>query len=48
VSEDEFNRVAEDKRGDQIIENDILGRKARGELSPEFDKDVPGGAITSW
>jgi hypothetical protein len=48
VGEDTFERIAEDKRGDQIIQNDILGRKARGELDPTFDEPVPGGAITEW
>lgn len=48
VSEDTFNRIAEDKRGDQIISNDILGRKARGALDPVFDSATPGGAITQW
>lgn len=48
VSEETFNRVAEDKRGDQIVQNDILGRKPRGQLEPVFDAPTPGGAITSW
>ncbi len=48
VSEETFDRIANDKRGDQIIQNDILGRKARGILEPVFDAPVPGGAITEW
>lgn len=48
VSEQTFERVAQDKRGDQIIQNDILGRKPRGQLDPVFDTPVPGGAITEW
>lgn len=48
VSEETFDRIADDKRADQIVQNDILGRKARGELAPTFDATVPGGAITEW
>lgn len=48
VSEPTFNRVAEDKRGDQIVQNDILGRKAVGELNPAYDPGVETGAITQW
>jgi hypothetical protein len=48
VSEAKFNEIADDKAPDQIVQNDILGYKARGKLVPEFATPVPGGAITSW
>jgi hypothetical protein len=48
VSKETYDKVGEDKRGDQIVQNDILGRKPRGELEPTFDVPVPGGAITKW
>jgi hypothetical protein len=48
VSEETFERIAADKAPDQIIQNDILGHKARGELEPKFDAPMPGGAITEW
>ncbi len=48
VSEDVYNKVAEDKRDDQIVENDVLGYKARGELKPKFEAGVMDGAITQW
>jgi hypothetical protein len=48
VSEQTFNRVAEDKAPDQIVQNDILGVKSRGVLEPVFDTPAPGGAITEW
>ncbi|MDZ4761097.1 MAG: DUF6384 family protein [Alphaproteobacteria bacterium] len=43
-----FDKVAADKAPDQIIQNDILGYKARGVLEPTFDVPAPGGAITQW
>jgi hypothetical protein len=39
---------AEKAAGAGIIVNDILGRKVRGELEPQFNEPVPGGAITEW
>ena len=43
-----FDRVAAEKQSNGRVVNDILGRKARGELEPAFDTPVPGGAITEW
>jgi len=43
-----FDRVAAEKQSNGMVVNDILGRKARGELEPAFDTPVPGGAITEW
>ena len=47
-----FDKVAADKKDDQIIQNDILGAKPRGVLSPVlgFDgsKDWPLGFIVEW
>jgi hypothetical protein len=48
VSEETFDRIAADKAPDQIVQNDILGHKARGELEPKFGAPTPGGAITEW
>lgn len=48
VSEALYGRIADDKRDDQIVQNDVLGLKARGELAPEFDPGVEDGAILSW
>lgn len=48
VTEDTYNKVAADKGDDQIVENDVLGYKARGELKPKFDAGVLEGAITEW
>jgi hypothetical protein len=43
-----FDRVAAEKQSSGMVVNDILGRKTRGELEPQFDTPVPGGAITEW
>ena len=48
VSEDDFNRVAADKRDDQIIQNNVIGTKAAGRLRPVYTVDTPGGAILEW
>lgn len=48
VSEDAFDRISDDKRGDNVIQNDILGHKALGELQAKFEPGVEAGAITEW
>ncbi|MEP7209673.1 MAG: DUF6384 family protein [Alphaproteobacteria bacterium] len=48
VTEDVWNKAAEEKAQSHIIVNDILGHKARGELNPKYDVATPGGAITKW
>lgn len=48
VTEETFNRIAEDKIADQIVQDNILGVKARGALTPDFRMPVAGGAITEW
>ena len=48
VTKEEFDMVAAEKAKTQIIQNDILGYKSRGELLPKYDVETPGGAITKW
>jgi len=48
VDKTTFDRVAAEKASSGMVVNDILGRKVRGELEPQFDTPVPGGAITEW
>jgi len=48
VSAETFDKVKEEKSGSGLIQNDILGHKARGELDPKYDVPTPGGAITKW
>jgi hypothetical protein len=43
-----FDRVAAEKQSSGMVVNDILGRKTRGVLEPQFDTPMPGGAITEW
>jgi uncharacterized protein DUF6384 len=40
--------VKEDKDDDGIIQNNIVGRKVRGELEPQWTIPVRGGTITRW
>jgi hypothetical protein len=40
--------VKADKDDDGIIQNNIAGRKLRGELAPQWSIEVQGGAITRW
>ncbi len=48
VTREEFDTVAAEKAKTQIIVNDIIGYKTRGELQPKYDVETPGGAITKW
>ncbi|MBI1360360.1 MAG: hypothetical protein GC155_08765 [Alphaproteobacteria bacterium] len=48
VTKNEFDKVAAEKAKTQIVQNDILGYKSRGELQPKYDVETPGGAITKW
>jgi hypothetical protein len=43
-----FERVAADKRDDGIIQDDLLGAKAAGELEPDYRVPTSGAAITDW
>ncbi len=43
-----FDRVAAERENTGLIENDLLGRKPRGQLEPQWDVATPGGAITQW
>lgn len=47
VPEHVYNEVGEDKR-DGIVDNDIMGQKAVGDLEPTYAFPVSGGAITRW
>lgn len=43
-----YDAVARDKQDDGIVENDVVGRKLRGYLTPTYDMAVENGAITAW
>ena len=46
VPEATYNRVAADKQDNGIIEDDQIGSKPRGSLSPRFRMPTTGGYIT--
>ncbi|MGE4188221.1 MAG: DUF6384 family protein [Hyphomicrobiaceae bacterium] len=43
-----FDEVQADKLDDGIIQNAVIGTKARGELEPTWRREVSGGALTRW
>jgi hypothetical protein len=43
-----FERIAEDKRDDGIIQQREIGRKQHGQLAPEYLINTSGAAITDW
>ena len=48
VSEETFEAVAADKRDDGIIQDNIIGSKAVGRLTPDYRVPTAGGTITDW
>ena len=48
VDQATFERVAADKGDDGIIQDDLLGSKAAGELEPDYRVPTSGAAITDW
>lgn len=48
VSKETFDKVAADKKGDDIIDEPLFGRKPAGVYAPIFDRAVLKGTITSW
>lgn len=43
-----LTKVKADKDDDGIIQNNIVGRKERGRLEPDWTIETRGGAITRW
>ena len=48
VDKETFDRVAQDKQDNGIIERDRLGFKSRGHLVPDYEIRTSGAAITRW
>jgi len=48
VDQDTFYRVANDKKDDGIIQNNIVGEKLRGYLKPNYSVNTTGASITQW
>ncbi|NRG18037.1 hypothetical protein HPQ64_10085 [Rhizobiales bacterium] len=43
-----FDAVRQDKEADGIVQENLLGRKERGRLDPDWVMAVESGAITQW
>jgi hypothetical protein len=48
VPESVYNAVRDDKLDDGVIQNNDIGRKARGELAITWSVETLGGAILDW
>ena len=48
VPKNTFETVGQDKSDDGIIQNNIIGKKARGIMEIEYSLPVLGGMITDW
>jgi hypothetical protein len=48
VGSDLFEKVAEDKRENGLIEHNIVGQKKRGFLDVDYAVSILGGTITKW
>ncbi|MFK7915150.1 MAG: DUF6384 family protein [Pseudomonadales bacterium] len=48
VDEVTFEGVAADKQDDGIIQGNVIGRKQRGYLQPDYDIPTSGATITEW
>ncbi|WP_439530792.1 DUF6384 family protein [Pannonibacter sp.] len=48
VPEAVFNRIRDDKAKDGIVQDAVLGTKARGKLAIDWAMKVENGAITQW
>lgn len=48
VPEAVFNRIRDDKAKDGIVQDAVLGTKARGKLDIDWAMKVENGAITTW
>jgi hypothetical protein len=48
VDKDTFNRVAQDKADDGIIQNRVVGVKNSGYLNPLYTISTTGSSITQW
>ncbi len=43
-----YDKVGRDKQQDGIVQDNLLGRKEAGKLSPTYIMSAEGGMITSW
>lgn len=48
VDESTFEAIADDKRDDGIVQDNVVGTKSVGQLDPEYRVSTTGGTITDW
>jgi hypothetical protein len=48
VDADTFQRFAQDKQADGIVDEPVVGSKPRGQLAVDYTVSTDGGAITEW
>lgn len=48
VTESVYDATVADKRDDGIIQNDLIGQKARGKLAPDYSVQTQGGTLLEW
>lgn len=48
VDEATFEAIADDKRDDGIVQNNVVGAKSVGQLEPEYRIPTTGATITDW
>ena len=48
VSKQTFDRIAQDKRDDGVIQNNVIGTKRRGVVDTQYTMPVLDGIITTW
>ena len=48
VDEEVFEQVKRDKAADGIVDHNIVGKKQRGFLTPNYSIETTGAAITQW
>lgn len=48
VAKPTFDKIGQERTGSGVIQNDVLGHKAQGELMPVYEQGAIEGAITDW
>ncbi len=48
VSADTFDQVSADKLDDGIIQENVIGTKPAGRITPDYHVPIAGGTITDW
>jgi hypothetical protein len=48
VDQGTFEAIADDKRDDGIVQDNVVGTKSVGQLDPAYRVSTTGGTITDW